>query len=509
MPKNSNMYRRLDEYFKQHLGKTIWITAGMLLAVNVILWFLLTNLKFHWLEILIYIMMPVVLLQIFAFVIVLRFALEPLEMITRAITHVSGEPTAVIPPQINEPYYIKTGLKKMIQTIYDRSAATTAAKDAAEKPPPNPLLLDRLPCGVIALNARGDVVYNNDKAPVTTNEKGYKVVELIPENNFSLANWLSISIQNKVSDTQIWRQIQNKLPGQNDRKIYDVIAYYEKNSRDGVDVLIITIDQTKEYSSNEEAIDFISLAAHELRGPITVIRGYLDVLIDELKPVIQPDQRQLIERLDVSASRLSGYINNILNVAKYDRQHLKLNLCEDNFRNIYATVADDLQLRASTQNRLLAISIPPDLPTVAADRNSISEVIANLVDNAIKYSSEGGQIIVSVKADEQFVVCSVQDFGIGIPTSVINNLFSKFYRSHRSRSSVSGTGLGLYISKGIIESHGGYMGVTSHEGKGSTFSFAIPIYSTVAEKLANSNNSNGDIIKTSSGWIRNHNRIGG
>lgn len=251
-------------------------------------------------------------------------------------------------------------------------------------------------------------------------------------------------------------------------------------------------------------MDFISLAAHELRGPITVIRGYLDVLRPELDSLMNQEQRQIFDRLDVSANRLSGYVGNILNASKYDRRHLKLHLREDNISDIYGLVADDLALRASTQGRVLSVTMPADIPTIAADRNSLSEVMANLVDNAIKYSREGGQVVVSAGVDGQRVFFRVQDYGIGIPSSVIGNLFSKFYRSHRSRQTVAGTGLGLYISKAIVESHGGRVGLSSTEGEGSIFYFSLPLYSAVAEKLQASGSINEGIIETSSGWIKNH-----
>jgi signal transduction histidine kinase len=131
------------------------------------------------------------------------------------------------------------------------------------------------------------------------------------------------------------------------------------------------------------------------RGPITVIRGYLDVLEEELDSVLAPDQHELFRRLTVSANRLSGYINNILNTSRYDRRHLKVHLAEDSLAGIYETIKDDMELRAHAQNRLLTVVIPADLPTIAADRASISEVMGNLIDNAIKYSNEGGAINVT------------------------------------------------------------------------------------------------------------------
>jgi signal transduction histidine kinase len=176
----------------------------------------------------------------------------------------------------------------------------------------------------------------------------------------------------------------------------------------------------------------------------------------------------------------------------------------DSLASIYATIADDMSLRASSQNRLLSVAISTDLPNIAADRASLGEVISNLIDNAIKYSNEGSAINVTAEHVGDFVELSVVDHGIGMPGSVVKNLFQKFYRSHRSRETVAGTGIGLYISKAIVESHGGTISVRSAEGEGSTFTVAIPTYASLAEKLNSSNNNNQGIISKGNGWIKNH-----
>lgn len=215
-----------------------------------------------------------------------------------------------------------------------------------------------------------------------------------------------------------------------------------------------------------------------------------------------------MKRLIVSANRLSGYINNILNTSKYDRRHLQIHLAEERLGDIYDTIRDDMALRASSQNRLLSVTIPSDLPTIAADRSSLSEVISNLIDNALKYSNEGGAVAVSARLkDPATVEVSIQDNGIGMPSNVVGNLFHKFYRSHRSRETVAGTGIGLYICKAIVESHGGTIGVSSIEGQGSTFSFTVPTYASVADKLQANDHTNAGLIKSSDGWIKNHSRF--
>ncbi|HEU5187790.1 MAG TPA: HAMP domain-containing sensor histidine kinase, partial [Candidatus Saccharimonadales bacterium] len=267
---------------------------------------------------------------------------------------------------------------------------------------------------------------------------------------------------------------------------------------------VVTFDRTALYQRDQEDMDFIALAAHELRGPITVIRGYLDVFNDELNGKLDEEQRQLLERLEVSAERLTGYVNNILNVSRYDRHQFTLHMQEEQVDTIVAGVAPDLTLRAKTQGRTLRFDVPQGLPTVAADRSSIGEVITNLVDNAIKYSRPGGEVILRAAVKENLVEITVQDYGIGIPASVIGNLFNRFYRSHHSNKIVGGTGLGLYICKAITEMHGGTIWARSTEGQGTTFGFTLATYQSVADKLQNGNNINTDIVQRPEGWIKNH-----
>jgi signal transduction histidine kinase len=320
--------------------------------------------------------------------------------------------------------------------------------------------------------------------------------------NDSLTTWLAECDEKFVHAEKLWQRIPNAIVGTSGRKVYDINATYQKGS--AAEVVLVLFDRSEVYQAEDDELDFIAFAAHELRGPVTVIRGYLDVIRDELADITDDEQKELIKRLIVSANRLSGYIGNILNASKYDRRHLKLQLNEESLTDIYDSINDDMQLRASAQNRFLSVTIPNDLPTIAADRSSISEVLANLIDNALKYSFEGGSVAVTAAVDGDFVKVSVEDHGIGMPGNVVSNLFHKFYRSHRSRETVAGTGIGLYICKAFIESHGGQVGVKSIEGKGSIFTFTLPIYATVADKLAVTNNSNETIIRDGGSWIKNH-----
>jgi len=441
--------------------------------------------------------------------IVLQYASRPVRDLLAAVIHVSGEPTATTPPNPNEKRYERNGFKQALQTIYqlagtDTTLPATASGTEAVNDVQRAIqtALDATPAGFVVMNHDRSISYTNKAAPVHTDHTSAQVLGLLFNGSDTLDAWLDDCEQHSVHAEHVWTRIPDRMPEDEGRRFFDVIASYDKGSQN--EIVLTLIDRTSIYSTSEQELDFIAFAAHELRGPITVIRGYLDVLEDELSGVLQDDQHELFRRLTVSANRLSGYINNILNTSRYDRRHLKVHLNEDSLSGIYETIRDDMQLRASSQNRLLSVNIPADLPTIAADRASISEVLGNLIDNAIKYSNEGGAINVTAEARNDFVEVSIQDHGIGMPGSVIGNLFQKFYRSHRSRETVAGTGIGLYISKAIIESHGGTISVRSEEGMGSTFTAAIPIYATVAAQIQSGDSSNEGLIEHGNGWIKNH-----
>lgn len=457
-------------------------------------------------------------LGVVASLILFRFVAQPIKNLLAAITHIAGEPTNTTPPNPNETLFVKNGFKPVLQTLYQLAADTPdpiaeGEKNIAQPASPGPIArtdarstieaaLDSTLCGFVIMNQKREVTYANKATPVRVDQNGVQTLDLIFSERDNIDTWWDECNESAVHAEKIWKRIPNKLPNEENRRFFDIIATYNKGTES--EVIITLIDRTQTYSADEEELDFIAFAAHELRGPITVIRGYLDVVQDELKDVLQPDQKELFYRLTVSANRLSGYINNILNTSRYDRRHLSMHLTKTSVQDVYDTIRDDMQMRATSQSRSLAVSIPDGLPEIAADTASLSEVFGNLIDNAIKYSNDGGAITVKAASKGDFVEIYFIDHGIGMPGNVVSNLFQKFYRSHRSRETVAGSGIGLYISKAIVESHGGTIRVQSEEGHGSTFIVSLPTYETVADKLKASNNGNELIMNKDGGWIKNH-----
>lgn len=448
-----------------------------------------------------------IILGVIGSVIIFQYISRPIRDLLAAIVHISGEPTVIPPPNPNDPRFRNNGFKDVLQTIYGLagSSVTTPGIPQKNRGLANNFLenaLDETSCGFVVMNHKREVTYANKAAPTNINRDGIMSLGLLFNGSDTLEAWLEQCDKDAVHAEHSWLRVPNKLPEEEGRRFFDVIASYDKGVAS--EVVLTLVDRTNTYSAGEQELDFIAFAAHELRGPITVIRGYLDVLNEELTDVLKDDQQELFRRLTVSANRLSGYVNNILNTSRFDRRHLKMHIAETTVSDVYATIRDDMHLRASAQNRLLAITIPTDLPTIAGDPASLGEVFGNLIDNAIKYSHEGGAITVSAELKGDFVEVSIEDHGIGMPSSVVGNLFQKFYRSHRSRETVAGTGIGLYISKAIVESHGGTISVRSEDGKGSTFIVALPTYRSVADTLVQSGENNENLIDSGNGWIKNH-----
>ncbi len=437
--------------------------------------------------------------------------ITPLRDIASAITSAAGEKPPHPLANPNAKMYAKTGFKPLLQFIYSGEDNAKPAEISPRSSTNTPLTtaLNLINTGIVLMNAEGAITYANKAAPVFMDTSETLQLQLHFEESVGPAfiDWLKGCQKNAVHAQQTWERVPNVAVGVENRRIFNVTATYEKGG--SAEVVIVAYDATNLFQVEDDDLDFIAFAAHELRGPITVIRGYLDSLNEELAGHIAPDQREILQRLIVSANRLSGYVNNILNASKFDHQHMQVHLARESISAIYQMIKDDMELRAQSQHRQLIVNLPDDLPEIAGDRSTLSEVLSNLIDNAIKYSHEDGTVTISAVREGDFVKISVSDTGIGIPQSVIDNLFHKFYRSHRSRETVAGTGIGLYICRIIVESHGGTIGVTSQEGKGSVFSFTVPTYDSVADKLLKNNSTNNGLITANTNWIKNHEKYTG
>lgn len=236
------------------------------------------------------------------------------------------------------------------------------------------------------------------------------------------------------------------------------------------------IDEQKVLERQKD--DFLGIASHELKTPVTSIKAYTQVLGAMLTTEGDEKKAAMVDRMDAQINRLTGLIGDLLDVTKINSGKLQFNKTLFDFNLALSETVEDLQ---HTTQRHKLITHFKEIGEIFADRDRISQVITNLISNAIKYSPHTDEIIITTKKEKDEVIVSVKDFGIGIPADKKDLVFEQFYRvTGDKQHTFAGLGLGLYISSEIIKREGGKMWVNSVEGKGSDFCFALPVNSPQA-----------------------------
>lgn len=235
-------------------------------------------------------------------------------------------------------------------------------------------------------------------------------------------------------------------------------------------------DITAEREINQMKNEFVSTVSHELRTPLTSIKGYVDLILDGEAGEINEIQREFLEIVKQNGDRLVALINDLLDISRIESGRIHLKIQPIDVDDAIAGAIDTFKAVLDQTQMAVDVQVAKGLPHAAGDRDRVGQVLINLVSNAIKYSPGGGQVTVKARQRDNQVVMSVSDTGIGISKEDQEQLFSKFYRVDSSLTrDIGGTGLGLSICKTIIELLGGQIWVESAVGKGSTFSFSLPL----------------------------------
>ncbi len=250
-----------------------------------------------------------------------------------------------------------------------------------------------------------------------------------------------------------------------------------EGSKVNVGTILVMHDVDREKQLEDMKLDFVSMAAHELRTPLTTVRGYLAVLLGEETENLRDEQKTFLERISIASDQLLALVENLLNITRIEKGALTLNLQEFEWDGIVKKVVNDLMSRAEQKKIAVTYREPLQaLPLVSVDVFRISEVVTNLLANAINYTAPGGSVTIMIEQVDNTIITHISDTGEGIPNEAIPHLFTKFFRvSGKLEQGSKGTGLGLYISKAIVDMHHGKIWVESTVGKGSTFSFSLPI----------------------------------
>lgn len=238
-------------------------------------------------------------------------------------------------------------------------------------------------------------------------------------------------------------------------------------------LICVLHDITEQEKVDAERREFVANVSHELRTPLTTMRSYLEALADgawqdeEIAP-------NFLEVTRTETERMIRLVNDLLTLSKMDSTDYRMKLEWVNFVDFFNRIIDRFEV-AKNQNVTFKRKLPDHVIFVEADEDKMTQVLYNIISNALKYSPEGGQVTFSIKEKQNNIVVSVSDQGMGIPKESIGRIFDRFYRVDKARTrKMGGTGLGLAIAKEIVSAHGGSIWATSQEGKGTTISFSLP-----------------------------------
>jgi two-component system, OmpR family, phosphate regulon sensor histidine kinase PhoR len=274
------------------------------------------------------------------------------------------------------------------------------------------------------------------------------------------------------------RHVEHTIRDGSRPRTYDItLACVGTPQQEVAGVVTILHDITKEKEVSEMKSDFVSSVSHELRTPLSSIKAYVEMLLDGEAP----DDQTRVEFYNIiqsEANRLSRLIDNILNISRIESGVVKIQREHISLPSVIKEVLDVIQPQARAKNIELAEQSTPLYYQVYADKDMIYQALLNLVGNAIKYTPDGGKVMIDTIVDDhqRMVTVNITDTGVGVPPDALPHLFEKFYRVNDHKKIAKGTGLGLNLVKHIVETvHGGKVAVESDVGRGSTFSFSLPI----------------------------------
>ena len=241
-------------------------------------------------------------------------------------------------------------------------------------------------------------------------------------------------------------------------------------------VLVLFHDITELKKMDQVRRDFVANVSHELRTPLSILRGYIETLLDNPKTSREEFSR-ILGVMERHSKRLDLLAEDLLTLAQLESANPDLQLGKVDLSRFFGEIIRDWEKKLANKHLNMIVDVAPELPSICADRARLQEALYNLLDNAVKYSCEHGEITLQARQRDQQVVLSVGDNGIGISKEDLPRVFERFYRVDKARTAenIRGTGLGLAIVKHIAQLHGGHVEAESELGKGTTIRMVLPI----------------------------------
>jgi len=242
-------------------------------------------------------------------------------------------------------------------------------------------------------------------------------------------------------------------------------------------VLIITsLFRTKDHKNQQEHDDYFTMLVHDIRAPLSVIRGSVDILLHEEKNLTKEDVAKMLNQMRDTSDEVLALVGDILDVSKIEAGKFEIVKATADLNLLIQSIADRFIAIANQSNIKIATNLDTSLPKINFDAEKIERVLNNLLSNSLKFTPNGGEITISSEIQGDMAKVSIADTGIGVDDAMKKKLFHKFVQAGAtSKSRGKGTGLGLTISKEIVQLHGGTIWIEDNVPKGSIFIFTLPI----------------------------------
>ncbi len=366
------------------------------------------------------------------------------------------------------------GLKKLAESINQmaRSSARRVTDVTADR--------NRLST-VFTCMVEGVIDVDMDQNVLHINESAAKLLQVNEKESIGKPLWQEVrnreilNALDQAISTQSVIKAQMRLNRESDQLVVDIYAASLSND-DGepIGAVLVLHDITELKNLERIRTDFVANASHELKTPITAIRGLTETILEDDK-VDRETMMQFIGRVHAQSLRLSQLVGDLMTISRLESSHNQEDFTRINFADLARQAVRAGQVVAEDKGQDLDVELPEKEVMVMGDRQNLSQLLDNLIDNAIKYTTDSGTITVRVFQEDGFAVLQVSDTGIGISPQFQQRVFERFYRVDKARSqSLGGTGLGLSIVKNIAEKHGGSVSVKSQLGMGSTFTIRLP-----------------------------------
>lgn len=331
----------------------------------------------------------------------------------------------------------------------------------------------------------GGILLDPAGRAIFVNQRAYELLDLDPESSYEKA---LTALFDLFAKTNLREQYDKCIHGETitipeiegNGRVFEIILRHLESEKDGVrkteGSFVHFMDVTDAKLLERSKSELVAVASHQLRTPLTAMRGNVEMLIDESFGPLNKEQHELLDDMEISTIRLITMVNDMLDITKIEQGDLEMNLETLNVKEIVSSVTDDLASYAAAHNFEIDLEKIDANVAVTGDRVRVRQIFQNLIDNAIKYSLYPGRLEIGSCVQGNMLEMWFADNGIGIPAQEQGKLFGRFYRAtNTSKTSSSGSGLGLYIVKSISQQLGGDIRFESKEGDGTTFFVTLPL----------------------------------